>query len=84
MTSNSWTQNEEHDIPSQISKTDLDGIAYFLDIKMYGLLVHLYVGWTWFAPKLQWSVGRTNCLHYSTRLGLVLSSDIIEATPIYI
>ena len=67
MTSNSLKWNEEHDIPSQILKTILYCMPQlFLDINMSGFCyICMLVD-----PKLLRSIGRTNCLYYTTRVDL--------------
>ena len=45
-------------------------LSYFLDPNMCGFQYIWKVIWSPSDTKLQWSIGRTNCLHYSTRVDL--------------
>ena len=64
MTSNSLTENEEHDIPSQILKTIF---GFFLDPNMCGFWHICRFLWS---QTLEWSIGRITCLYHSTRVDL--------------
>ena len=71
MTYNSLTENEEHNIPSQILKTMLDcKPQLFLDPNICGLQYICRVLWSQTPPKRQWSIRRIKCWYHSTRVDL--------------
>ena len=80
MTSNSLTENEERDIHSQILQTifGLHATVIFLDPNMYGFQYICWFIWSPSDTKLNWSIGRTNCLYYSTRVDLYSHQILLQ------
>ena len=68
MTSNSLTENVEHDIPSQSLKTTFELHPSIIFQNPICVVSSTFVGSS--DPKPYWSIGRTNCLYYSTRVDL--------------
>ena len=83
MTFNSFTENEEHDIPSQILKT-IFGLRASVIFKPQHVISNTFVG-SW-DPRPQWSISRTSCLYYSTRVDLYSDQILlsgIDLLPTY-
>ena len=68
MTSNSLRENEERDIPSQILKIIFGLHASVIFKTPICVVSSAFEGSS--DTKLQWSIGRTNSLYYSTRVDL--------------
>ena len=77
MASNSLTEDEGHDIPSQIFKNIFGWHASVIFQTSICVVSNLFVGS--FDPRLKWSIGRTSCLYHSTRVNLY--SHQIVAIP---
>ena len=76
-TSNSFIENEEYNIPSQILKTIFGLHASVIFYTQICVVSNTFVGSC--DPKLYWSISRTNCLYYSTRVDLYSYQILLDA-----
>ena len=75
MTSNSLTENGEHNIPSNFEDHFWIACLCYYQTPIC-VISNTFVGSR--DPKLQWSISRTNCLYHSTRVELYSHQMLLE------